>query len=269
MGTRLHVSRRRFVAGLAGGSVLGLFAIGRGAPAALADAGIAGVTASSTLRAINSNGVRVRSGAGTGFSIVLVVNTGEIVELLSVAGSANGYEWGRVRVQRTGQTGYVATQFLSPVPGGDYPIGSTFHVDTANGGGAYLRSAASSSASVVRVVANGTNGTIQGGPTQASGYTWYRVTIAGSTGWMATVVMAPGSGGGSRPQIRVADGPLRVRQAPGLAGAVILTVSTGATGEVTTQMPVTKDGYVWVNVRFFNQANTTGIWVAQTFLTYL
>ena len=122
MGSRLHVSRRNLVASLAGASAIALVPEVRSVPTALADAGIADVTASSTLRAINSNGVRIRTGAGTGFSILLVVNTGEIVELLSLAGSANGYEWGKVRVQRTGQTGYVATPFLSPTSGGDCPV---------------------------------------------------------------------------------------------------------------------------------------------------
>ncbi len=221
----------------------------------------------SNLRTINANGVRLRSGAGLRFSVVRVLNTGEQVELIGLGGFADGYEWAFLRVSRTGETGNVASQFLSPVSGGSYPIGSTYHVDTANGGGAFLRAAASTSAAVVRVVANGTNGTIQSAPTQASGYTWHQVSIAGSTGWMATVVMAPGSGGGSRPRVSVKDGPLNVRQTAGLSGTVILVAQTGATGEVTEQMPITRDGYVWVNVHFFNQANTTG-WVAQAFLAY-
>jgi uncharacterized protein YgiM (DUF1202 family) len=210
----------------------------------------------------------LRSGAGLRFSVLRVLSTGTAVELLGTAGHVDGYEWAQIRIQQSGQTGYVASEFLSPVAGGTYPIGSTFHVDTSNGGGAFLRAAASTSSAVVKVVANGTNGTIQSAPTQAGGYTWYQVSISGSTGWMATVVMAPGAGGGGRPQVRVSNGPLNVRQTAGLSGTVILVAPTGATGEVTEQMPITRDGYVWVNVHFFNQANTTG-WVAKNFLTYV
>lgn len=264
MATGSEFSRRMFVLGAVGASAVGL------ASTVTAEGSIADTTVAvqaSNVRRINTSGVRLRSGAGLRFSVLRVLALGETVDLLGVAGYVDGYEWANIRLQRTGETGYVASQFLTPVAPGTYPIGSTFHVDTVNGGGANLRSAASTSSSIVRTVPNRTNGTILAGPTQAGGYTWYQVSIVGTTGWMATVVMAPGSGGGSRPRIRVADGPLNVRQAPGFAGAVILTVSTGATGEVTEQTPVTRDGYVWVNVRFFNQANTTG-WVAQVFLAY-
>jgi uncharacterized protein YgiM (DUF1202 family) len=225
------------------------------------------IRAQSSVRTINSNGVRLRSGPGLRFGVVRVLYVGDAVDFLGSAGSADGYQWSNVRVRRTGDVGYVASQFLNQASGGSYPVGSTFHTDTATGGSANLRSSASTSSSVVRSVANGTTGTVQSGPTQAGGYTWHQVTIAGSSGWMATVVMAPGAGNTGRQQVRVADGPLNVRQTAGLSGTVILTASTGATGEITEQMPVTRDGYVWVNVRFFNQANTTG-WVAKNFLAF-
>jgi len=47
---------------------------------------------------------------------------------------------------------------------------------------------------------------------------------------------------------------------------VITTVPTGATGEITSQMPQEADGYMWVNVRFVG-AGTTG-WVASDFLRW-
>jgi uncharacterized protein YgiM (DUF1202 family) len=214
----------------------------------------------------NTSGLRLRSAPGLGSTVLASLGYGTLLRYLSYGGWADGYEWLEVLVESTGREGYVAAIFVDTPEGGDYPIGSTFHVDTTSGG-ANLRSAASTSSGVIRVVPNRTNGTIVGGPTSAGGYTWYRVTVAGSTGYMATVVMAPGAYYGGRPRIRVWDGPLNVWQWAGLDGPVITSVPTGATGEITEAMPVTRNGYIWVNVRFFNQANTTG-WVAQQFLAW-
>ena len=78
--------------------------------------------------------------------------------------------------------------------GETFPIGTTVHVDTASGGSANLRSAPGITASVVRIVANGTTGTVQSGETAADGYRWVKVAIAGTTGYMATTVLAAGTG---------------------------------------------------------------------------
>ncbi len=64
----------------------------------------------------------------------------------------------------------------------------------------------------------------------------------------------------------VANGPLRVRSSAGLGASVIAPVPTGATGEITSQMPQEGNGYLWVNVRFFG-AGTSG-WVACDFLRW-
>ena len=103
---------------------------------------------------------------------------------------------------------------------------------------------------------------------RANGYDWVKVKVesTGRVGYVAAQYLAPLSST-TRPQVKVASGPLRVRSTPGLSGSVLTTVPTGALGEVTEQMPVTKDGYVWVNVRFANYG-VTG-WVAKNFLTWL
>jgi uncharacterized protein YgiM (DUF1202 family) len=149
---------------------------------------------------------------------------------------------------------------------GGYEPGSTFYVDTATGGGANLRAEASISGEVITVVSAGTEGRILQGPRSADGYDWYGVEIAGTTGWMASSVMAPGDGGDGA-DVQVADGPLNVRATPGLDGDILGTVAFAITGKVTAEMPQEADGYVWVNVRFFDTANTTG-WVAREFLQF-
>ncbi len=256
MVSRSTITRRRFLAGAASAVAVTC------ASGAVSTA----VATSTAYRVINANGVRLRSGAGLGFRVVGSLGIGTSVLLLASAGNVDGYSWSKVRVESSGVEGFVANQFLSPPSTGGLPIGTVIRVETATGGAANLRNGPGTGYGVVRTLANGTEGTIRGGPENANGYTWYQVAIAGTSGWIASSVITTGPGAG-QPLIEVADGPLRVRSSAGLGGAVIATVPTGATGEITSQMPQEANGYVWVIVRFFNQANTTG-WVASDFLRW-
>jgi uncharacterized protein YgiM (DUF1202 family) len=251
------MSRRRFLVLSAGAAAL--------AAAPSLTATPAGARSTDRMR-VNAGGLRLRTGPGTGYGVIASLAAGTIVRVLDWAGRANGYDWAKVEVESTGKVGYVAAAYLSPLgTGGDWATGSMVHVQTASGGGANLRTSASTSAGVIAIIRNGTTGTIVAGPSSGSGYTWYKVNFGDVEGWMATAVMSPG-GGSDRAWVRVADGPLRVRSKPGLSGAVITTVPTGARGYTTTSMPQDADGYVWVNVQF--DSGVRG-WVAKNFLAWL
>lgn len=94
------------------------------------------------------------------------------------------------------------------------------------------------------------------------------VETTGTWGYVATTFLSPleDPGDPDRPVVQVSAGPLRVRSAPGLSGAVIASMPTGARGVITTEMPQEADGYVWVNVQF--DSGPRG-WVAKSFLTWL
>ena len=256
MGFRSTFSRRQFVMSSIGSAAV---VLGGGA---LRDT----AATSTDRRRINSNGVRLRSGAGTGYAILATLSTGTIVRYLANGGSANGYTWAKVEVESTGRVGFVASQFLSPLSdGGGITIGDMVHVDTASGSGANLRSGPGTGYSIVAVVRNGLTGTVTDGPRSGNGYTWFKVNFGDTQGWMATVVLAYG-GGSDRAYVRVADGPLRVRQRPGTSSAVIASVPTGARGYTTTDMPQDANGYTWVNVQF--DSGVRG-WVASSVLVWL
>lgn len=139
-----------------------------------------------------------------------------------------------------------------------------------NAGGTRLRSGPGTGYRVLASLARGTEVRYLDSGGSANGYDWVKVQVvsSGATGYVAFQLLSPldPGGGTGRPKVQVASGPLRVRSAPGTGSAVKRTVPTGARGEVTTEMPVTKDGYVWVNVRFYDYG--TG-WVAKNFLTWL
>lgn len=254
------VSRRRFLVASIG---LGTAAFS-GGPALVKDA----LAQDAALRFVNSNGVRLRSGPGLSYSIVTTLSNGTRVTAIEQAAPADGYDWTRVTltVQAGELDGYVASEFLSRSdvgdPGGsedpEFPIGSSFLVDAAGGQAANLRSAPGTGASVVRAVASGTEGEILSGATTANGYRWFNVAIAGTTGYLADVVIAPGSGGGEPPafeslpvgsRIVVTDGPLNLRAEP-FFGGVIASYPTGslATTSGDASLPATGDGLIWYPV---------------------
>ncbi len=65
------------------------------------------------LAVLNANGVRLRSGIGTSYSIVTSLNTGDLVTIIQKnAGEANGYVWDKI-VTSSGLEGYIANTYLT------------------------------------------------------------------------------------------------------------------------------------------------------------
>lgn len=136
-----------------------------------------------------------------------------------------------------------------------------------NVSGLRLRTGPGTGYAVITSLAEGTEVRYLAWGGTANGYDWAKVEVVstGRVGFVAfafltSVIVA-------RPQVRVNSGPLRVRSAPGLSSSVLLSLPAGTYGRVTEKMPVTKDGYVWVNVTF-SSYGVTG-WVAKNFLTWV
>lgn len=247
------LSRRRFLAGSAIASAVAI------APTVLG-LSPAGATASGMFEVINAGG-RLRSGPGLGYKILASLPMGAAVEYLASGGTADGYEWAKVKVVSSGKTGFIVFTFLAPIPSDGFGAGQVVHVE-AGGGRGNLRSGPGTGYRVVSTVSSGTTGTVQDGPAEANGYSWYKVSFGNVSGWIVTAVLAPGAGL-DRTWVRVANGPLNVRKQPGLSGKILGHVSSGAAGFVTTDMPQEANGYVWVNIQF--DGGLRG-WVAKKFL---
>jgi lipoprotein-anchoring transpeptidase ErfK/SrfK len=193
MTTPRSLTRRQFVLGAAGITALAA------APTFLRSHG---ALAAGQLYVVTTDGLRLRSGPGLSYGVLAHLAKGTTVELLAWAGTADGYNWAKVSVPTLGLTGYVAAAFLAagtgstppPTTGGTFPIGSTVYVSTSSGGSANMRAGPGLSYTILAVLAAGTTGTVQSGETAADGYRWLKVTMGGSTGWMATIVLATGTG---------------------------------------------------------------------------
>jgi len=134
--------------------------------------------------------------------------------------------------------------------------------------GINLRESASTSATVIQLVNEGTLGTIVSGPTSADNYTWYQVDFDGVTGYAAgefledatsaTPVASPVAG-----TLYVNTDVLNVRDKASLSDTISETL---ALGDTVTDLGATDtaDGYDWTEID--TASGTTG-WVATIYLT--
>ncbi len=216
---------------------------------------------------VNAGPLNLRSGAGTGYSVVEVLSEGTYVEVLDGPYSANGYKWWEVYVDGSKNTGFVAGVFLSVVSSGPFSIGDTVYVtsDSLN-----VRSGPGTGYSVIDVITYGTNGLIIDGPVTANGYVWYEIEYVGGTyvGWVASDFLGLVTGGGFAigDTVYVTSDTLNVRSGPGTGYSVIDVIGYGTNGLILDG-PVYVDGYTWYEIDYVG-GKSTG-WVAGEYLGYV
>lgn len=119
---------------------------------------------------ITGDGVRVRSGAGTGYSILGSYNTGA---KLTVTGSKDGW----YKVKYSGKTGYVSGDYMSITPATKY---STAKEGTTTGGVNLRMGPSSDNFTVIKKLSGGASLKITG----ING-SWYEVTAGGKYGYIS------------------------------------------------------------------------------------
>jgi N-acetylmuramoyl-L-alanine amidase len=252
------ITRRQFVLGSLAGTAI-LASRSRGNPTRYATA------ATETYGTITD--LNLRSGPGLTYGVVRVLIPGTFVEIIRWAGQADGYTWAEVWAS-SHYRGYVAGEFLRPFgTTSTFPPGSPIHVETASGGSANLRSGPGLSGPVIRVVPDGTTGEYHGGEIAEEGYIWARVTMLGTTGWMATSVLGLGAGTTSAPfpvgsLLVVNTDVLNLRSGTSLASSVLAVLPAGTILTVEVR-PVQGNGRSWYGVR--TQTGISG-WVAAEYV---
>jgi mannosyl-glycoprotein endo-beta-N-acetylglucosaminidase len=175
---------------------------------------------STDTRIVNTEGARLRSGPGTGYTILASLAKGTEVQYLAYGGSANGYEWHKVKVLASGKEGFIASVLLS-MPGstGSDPviIGTAKTLTNVN-----LRSGPSTSHQVLRVVPYGAS--IQVSSTVQGGFRY--VIHNGLAGWMSDQYIAWGSQPGTTTFTTTAN--LNLRAEPSTSAKVLLVMPSGA-----------------------------------------
>lgn len=204
---------------------------------------------STDTRIVNTEGARLRSGPGTGYSILASLAKGTEVQYLAYGGSANGYEWHKVKVYASGKEGFIASSLLS-MPGGtgSDPIitGNATTTDYVN-----LRSGPSTGHQVLRVVPKGA--AIQTSSTVQSGFRY--VIHNGLAGWMSDQYIYWGQDTGTTTFTTTAA--LNLRAEPSTSAKILLVMPSGAK---VTALSGTAPG--WRQVSY----NGTAGWAATDYL---
>ncbi|HYJ13068.1 MAG TPA: SH3 domain-containing protein [Thermomicrobiales bacterium] len=162
-------SRRRFL-----GSAVAVMAT---AVTGAAMSGGAASARSTDSLIVNTAGARLRSGAGTGYSVVASLAKGTEVRYLANGGNANGYTWYKVKVLSTGREGFVASSLLSApgTSGGDPGFPPNVVVTQ---GPVRLRQYPGTSQPVLATLSVGAKGWLtQRTSAWVDGYQWFEVTF--------------------------------------------------------------------------------------------
>jgi uncharacterized protein YgiM (DUF1202 family) len=138
-----------------------------------------------------------------------------------------------------------------------------------------LRSDAGTDGTVREVLPKGTELTIVQGPRSDDGLEWYQVTVvdSGAKGWVAADYIEDANSDNSTGfddalGVRVADGPVNVRESAGLDAVIKTTLDTGFEVPVYGAGTVHQnaDGHQWIKVLYGNGIQG---WIATDYLTPL
>lgn len=215
---------------------------------------------------VTTQSVNVRARPGLAQGVTASAPSGATFEVTVAPVAVNGYVWyGAYGAPYGG--GWIVENYLretTPPPAGKFEVGDSIRVTERMN----LRSAPSTSGSVVLSMPAGTTATVLAGPRTANGYTWWQIrTSGGTTGWavqdwlVETTTTPPPTGkfevGDS---IRVSE-RLNLRSAANTSGSVIAVLQPGVTGSVIAG-PSTGSGYTWYRIQ---TSQGTG-WAVQDWL---
>ncbi|MCO5220559.1 MAG: SH3 domain-containing protein [Thermomicrobiales bacterium] len=195
-----------------------------------------------------------RSQPNTGGTVLQVLATGTLVNVISGPTSANGYNWWYVTAN--GTDGYVVGQYLAEV---GYPIGSNVVV---NSNYVNIRSGPGTTYGVTDQLSTGATAQVIGGPSAGNGYTWYQIQYQTSlTGWIAgmylTLSGGPPSGTfGVNSWIMLDDPPVNLRSGPGTTYAVTGSLNNNYQPVQVTGTATNANGYTWYPIATLG--NVTG-----------
>ena len=206
----------------------------------------------------------LRDGAGLTFNILAMLPVGQAVTITGDSAEADGFTWYPVTVNA--QSGWMADVVLTDEAPTGFTEGAsvTVNTDLLN-----LRESASSQSPSLGTYAFGTKATILNSePATVEGANWYQVRVDGDRkeGWFIEEFISP-SDDSPTGTITVSDGPLNLRSAPGLAGAIVEELPTGTIVTRIGAGQTAADGYQWINVTLTDQSGREG-WIASEFVTF-
>ena len=137
---------------------------------------------------VNADVVNVRSGAGTGNSVVGSLSSGSAVTIVGEAKDSSGAKW--YKIEYSGGSGYMHSDYVTVTNGSENNSGSTntptyeSKAGKVNDDYVNVRSGAGTNHSAVTSLRVNTAVTVVGEEKDGSGATWYKIKYAGGEGYM-------------------------------------------------------------------------------------
>lgn len=217
---------------------------------------------------VDTDALNLRATPGLDGPVNAILPFGTVLAVEAGPTTADGYDWHQItrldvtREGESGADGWVAGESLAPY---GYAPGTELQVTD---GPVNLRDGASVTTVRLTSLPQGTRMTVITGPLPGGGYSWYQVMVEnGDKGWVTgeflglanadETTFKAGDG------VRVSDGPVNFREAPGLDGKVLSVVPEGALFAASGNH-VDADGYTWISV--FDNGYGHG-WIATAFLS--
>lgn len=216
---------------------------------------------------VNTDGANMRSNAGTDFGVVTTLPLGTKAKVTAGPVTRTGYSWYQIKTTSSGTTGWVADTLLdfdsSVTPVNKFRDGDKVQT---NSGSVNIRNAPTTDGDIVATVASGTTGTITDGPTNANGFTWYRVATSQGDGWVVQDYLSdyekpPGEFAKGN-TVYVDTDVLSIRSSAGLSKPVIGSVTQGTRLTITYAYNRV-DGMEWYKVT----GGPVDGWVSGDYLT--
>ena len=211
---------------------------------------------------VNCDALNMRSGAGTGYSVVQTLSRGTEVNIIGEAKDSDGTRWYKISVG--GKTGYVHSAYLtkkgtssggnsSDTPSEESTVMAVAY-DSVN-----VRSGASTSKSVVCVVHKDEKVTVTGQAKDSNGDVWYKVeTASGKKGYIRSDLLkkadsensgsSSGSSEGAGQKMQVAYDGVNMRKGAGTSYDVVEVIYLGDTLTVLGQ-DKDSSGNIWYKVK--------------------
>ena len=216
---------------------------------------------------VNTDGLTLRSEAGTASDAIEILPQGAYAEILDGPVDDGEYSWYLIAFDEI--SGYVVGDFLADAAStGSFAVGDTVTVvtDALN-----LRADATLAGGTTDVLGPDAVGTVLAGPVDADGYAWYQLDVDGVTGWAVRNYLAYGalssgtvdSGDAVGTALLVNTDTLNVRDVAGLSGTVLETLTAGDSVTATGVSDVV-DGYDSSEVQ--TAGGAVG-WVVSDYLT--
>lgn len=219
--------------------------------------------------------VNVRSGPGTGYSMIAQVNSGSTLTYLQQSAyDSQGVQWFKVSVGADSSVGWVSAKtasltdvsgyatYASGANGSDASDSLSFawsDTSVTFSGNTNLRSGAGLSYGILDTILQGETATYLGSSsTDDRGVVWYSVRFEGVSGWVSSVYASLNN---AQNAIVRANGDANVRLGPGLKYSILNTMFEGETAQFSGTTSYDDRGVLWYSVVFEGEAG----WISSVY----